>query len=168
MADFATHIDLLSGETDGLLEKIDALIDAASPALTFGRRAHLCIGFTFAIYGGKKSVDGVPTEKTNQTFDLSPYPSSTVYLYWKPDNTFELTDSEPADWPAPPEDGAEALYTLTTDGDGVTGWIDHRTGGGGAISKAAILAALGIDDWVVTSEDITITKGAKTIVLDLE
>lgn len=44
----------------------NGLLDAASPAMLFGRRAEGCAGLVFAVYGGAMVVDGVLTAIANQ------------------------------------------------------------------------------------------------------
>jgi hypothetical protein len=56
----------------------NALLDAASPAMLFGRRATTTTGLTWGYYGGYLSVSGTPTAIANGTVALTA--STTNYV----------------------------------------------------------------------------------------
>lgn len=153
MADSSTHLDVLTDEEiDGIVARIMELLDAASPAMTFGRHASLCVDFTFAVYGGKKFTgDVIPEMIANATFDLSPYPSTTVYIYNNADGTWTLSEASPEDSPSGAASTSELVYGVTTDADGITGWTDYRTrgsgsgGGSGSIDSVVTVTEVGDD-----------------------
>lgn len=142
MADSTTHLDTIAenqadkevtaNETDG----------AESPAATYGPHDSAAAGFNFAIYGGKVLIDGTPTSISNQTINLSSHPSTTIYVYLTSAGVVTVTTSIPTSWPGPLASSSTALYTITTDADGVTGWTDWRIG---ILTAAATLAALGAE-----------------------
>jgi len=78
MSSSATLLDLLSQSQAGKEVTANALFDAASPALLFGRRASSSAGLTWGYYGGAMVVDGVLTAVANGTINLSA--SATHYI----------------------------------------------------------------------------------------
>lgn len=139
MADSTTHLPVIDDLTEDIIDLINALFDAASPAMTFGRNAVLCVGLTFAIFGGKKdNGTQIPTVVANQTFDCTAFASSTAYLYVDEDGIGTLSASSPDDSPSPAA-GLTLVYTLVIGADTITSYTDHRTG---AASVQATLDAL--------------------------
>lgn len=161
MADSTTHLDVPTTFDNGVLETLNAILDALSPAATFGRHGSLCVGFTFAIFGGKHLSGGEPVPIANQTFDLTAFASDTVYLYAEADGTVLVTASIPADWPGPLADGATALYTIVVGVSTITSYTDHRAGGGG-ISASGILTAL---EAIYDGTNITLTMSDGKVLL---
>lgn len=140
MADSTTHLYDLDEDQGAIVERIEQEFDAASPAMTFGRNGKLCVGFTFAIFGGKKANGTqIPTVVANQQFNCSAFASSTAYLYVDADGIGTLTSTGPDDSPGPAV-GLELIYTLTVGAGSVTGWVDHRTGGSGSGAAAQLSA----------------------------
>ena len=56
----------------------NAMFDAASPAMLYGRRASTTTGLTWGYYGGYLSVSGTPTSIANGTIALTA--SNTNYI----------------------------------------------------------------------------------------
>jgi hypothetical protein len=56
----------------------NAMFDAASPAMLYGRRASTTTGLTWGYYGGYLSVSGTPTAIANGTIALTA--SNTNYI----------------------------------------------------------------------------------------
>lgn len=119
------QLDQINSSMNGIESRVNENFAATSPAGAFGRHGSLCVGFTFAIYGGTVDIAGAPTVVADQSFDVSAYPSTTVYIYIT-GSSFTVTDSIPGSWPGPLAGNAIALYTLTTGPSTVTGWTDWR------------------------------------------
>lgn len=143
MADSTTHLYDLDEDQGAIVERIEQEFDAASPAMTFGRNGKLCVGFTFAIFGGKKANGTqIPTPVANQSVDCTAFASTTAYLYVDADGIATLNAAGPEDSPGPPA-GLTLIYTLVIGADSITGYTDHRTGGsgGGAGAIDALITA---------------------------
>ena len=83
MADSTTHIDgIVQGQGSQDLTANEAF-DAASPAMTYARRASTTTGVVWGYYGGKVTINGVVTSISNGTLSLTA--SSTNYVEAHPD-----------------------------------------------------------------------------------
>lgn len=96
---------------------VNALVDASSPALIFGRRQSTCSGLTWGYYGGTIAVDGTRAQIANGTLALTA--SATNYIESTragvvSKNTSGFTAGM---WP---------LYSVTTGAATVTSYIDYR------------------------------------------
>lgn len=108
----------------------NALINAASPAIVYGRHDSACVGLTFAGYGGVVYIGDVPTEIANWSLNLTA--SSTCYIR-KLDSTGVVSFTlgigsplgPPTDWPAA-NGGYTPLFTAITGPSSVLSWIDWR------------------------------------------
>lgn len=69
MSDSTTQLDLIADAINGQTQA-NAMLDAASPAMLFGRRASTTGGLTWGYYGGDLILDGTPTLVANGTVDL--------------------------------------------------------------------------------------------------
>jgi hypothetical protein len=117
----------------------NALFDAASPAVLFGRRASTTTALTWGYYGGCFLVSGTPTQIANGSIALTA--SATNYL--------EATSAGTVTQNTTGFSGGTtiALYTVVTGTDSVTSYTDHRnmplkavsgaTGGTGAAGVGA-------------------------------
>lgn len=141
MSDSTTNLDLVVDQQATKDVAVDELISAAGPATTLGDHIPASVGFSFAVYGGKILIDGTPTSIANQVLDLTSHPSTTVYIYLTAAGSITVTTSIPTNWPGPLDDSATALYTVTTNGSGVTGWTDWRIG----IVQATALGGVYVD-----------------------
>lgn len=118
MADSTTNIDNVVTSSYGKEAQVNAVLDAASPATTYGRRASTTSGLTWGYYGGKASLAGVITAIANGTVVLSA--STTNYVEAHPDtgavskNTTGFTA------------GYLPLYTIVTGSASVTSYTDKR------------------------------------------
>lgn len=128
MASSTTLIDQIQTAQSQKEITLNALIAAASPALTYGRHASACSGLTFAGYGGTVLVGATPTEIANWSLTLTA--STTCYIR-KLDVTgaVSFTTSLPTDWPNA-YSGYTALFTVVTGASTVTSYIDHRVSTG--------------------------------------
>src|SRR5574337_49407 len=81
MANSTTHLDTISSSQSGKEVTANAVMDALSPAATFGRRASTSSGLTWGYFGGTVFVDGVPTQIANGTLTSLPPNKSSDTLY---------------------------------------------------------------------------------------
>ncbi len=118
MADSTTNTDPVTAVSYSKEVLVNALLDAASPATTYGRRASTTSGLTWGYYGGKVSLAGVITAIANGTVTLTA--STTNYVEAHPDtgavskNTTGFTA------------GYLPLYTIVTNASAVTSYTDQR------------------------------------------
>lgn len=71
MANSSTPLDLITASQSGKEVTANALFDAASNAMLFGRRASTTTGLTWGYYGGMLMVDGALTNINNGTRSLT-------------------------------------------------------------------------------------------------
>lgn len=142
---------------------------AARPAAAFGRIGRLCIGLQWAYYGGLYMVADTPTVVPGAVINLTD--NVTTYIRISDAGIVDATTSIPPGWPAR-YSIFTALHDVTTLSGAVTAWNEYRVSmvSNGALTLAAVLSVLGIDNWVITGSGpyaITITKGAYSTQLDL-
>ena len=119
MADSTTNLDPVVAVSYSKEVQLNALMDAASPATTYGRRLSTTTGLIWGYYGGKVALAGVVTTIANGTLTLTA--STTNYVQAHPDtgavsvNTSGFTA------------GYLPLYTIVTDASSVTSYTDQRT-----------------------------------------
>lgn len=119
MADSTTNLDPVAAVSYSKEVLFNALMDAASPATTYGRRLSTTTGLIWGYYGGKVALAGVVTTIANGTLTLTA--STTNYVQAHPDtgavsvNTSGFTA------------GYLPLYTIVTDASSVTSYTDQRT-----------------------------------------
>ncbi len=119
MADSTTNLDPVTAVSYSKEALFNALMDAASPATTYGRRASTTSGLTWGGYGGKVPLAGVITTIANWTISLTA--SANNYIEAHPDtgavskNTTSFTA------------GYLPLYTIVTGASSVTSYTDQRT-----------------------------------------
>lgn len=78
MSNSTTLLDTISQSQAQKEVTANALLDAASPAMLYGRRASTSTALTWGYYGGYLSVSGTPTAVSNGTIALTA--SATNYL----------------------------------------------------------------------------------------
>lgn len=117
MSGSSTNLDLLYAGQAGKEISVNALLDAASPATIFGRRASTCAGLTWGYYGGTMLVDGALTAIANGTLTLTA--SQTNYIQATRSG---VVSSNTTGFTA----GAIPLYTAITGASSVTSYTDHR------------------------------------------
>ena len=117
MSDSATLLDLVSASQASKEVTVNALADAASPAMIFGRRASTCVGLTWGYYGGRMLVDGVLTAIANGTLALSA--STTNYVEA---TRAGVVSKNTTGFTA----GQIPLYTIVTGASAVTSYTDER------------------------------------------
>ena len=117
MANSTSNLDLISAAQQGKEVTANALLDAASPATLFGRRAAGCIALTWAYYGGPMIVSGTPTRISNGSLSLAA--SSVIYVEA---TTAGVVSSNTIGWTS----GRSPLYKITTGAASVTSYEDWR------------------------------------------
>jgi hypothetical protein len=117
VSDFSTKLDLLGETQANKEERANALFDALSQALLFGRRDSTSAGLTWGYFGGRFNVRGTPTDIANGTVTLTA--SQTNYVEVNGQGTVSVNTSA---------FGADKipLYTVVTNTTGPTSWTDYR------------------------------------------
>ncbi|MBX9738074.1 MAG: hypothetical protein K2X32_14220 [Phycisphaerales bacterium] len=72
MAGSSTNLNLVTANTGGGSAQANALFDAASPGMLFGRNSVLSTALTWAWYGGAVLLAGAPTVLANGSVALTP------------------------------------------------------------------------------------------------
>ena len=117
MANSTTNLDLVTVGQAAKEVTVNALLDAASPATLFGRRAAGCVALTWAWYGGVVMSGGTPTRLTNGSISLPA--SSTLYLEATPAG---VVSTNTVGWTS----GQTPLYKIVTSASAVTSYEDWR------------------------------------------
>ena len=117
MANSSSNLDLLAQSQQGKEVTANALFDAASPGMLFGRRAAGCIALTWAYYGGPMIITGTPTRISNGSLSLAA--SSVIYVEA---TTTGVVSTNTTGWTA----GRSPLYKITTGAASVTSYEDWR------------------------------------------
>lgn len=117
MANKTTHLVLIQASQSAKEVTSNALDDAASPAMIFGRNATATFNTTWGYYGGRMLIDGVLTTIANGTIAVTA--SSTVYVEATRAGVVSMNTT--AFTP-----GSIPLYTLTTGISSITDYIDER------------------------------------------
>jgi hypothetical protein len=127
MADSTTNLDQIPESSSQKGAIANALFDAASSALVFGRRSSACAGLTWGYYGGVLPVAGVPTTIANGTLTLAA--SQTNYVEA---TTAGVVSSNTSAFTG----GRLQLYTVVTGASTVTSYTDKRYSGLGVSAGA--------------------------------
>lgn len=119
MAGSTSNLDLI--ETSQAQKEVtaNALFDAASSSLTFGRRASTCAALTWGYYGGAAMIAGVPTLVVNGSIALTA--SATNYVELRVADAVVVNNT--VDWTGA---GYTALYKVVTGAATVTTYEDYR------------------------------------------
>jgi hypothetical protein len=145
MSSSTTNLDLIAQSQSSKEITANALFDAGSPAVLFGRRASLCSGLNWFYYGGTMLVDGVLTAIANNAAPgLSLSASATNYIEATragvvSANTTGFTF------------GAIPLYTAVTGASSVTSYTDNRAW----VAPPHITSKVSV---AVTGADVTLTQ----------
>ncbi len=166
MSNSTTTIDQISVSQSQKEVTANALFDAFSPAVNFGRRASTCSGLTWGYYGATISVSGVPTQIANGTIALTN--AATNYLYATSAGTVTKVTSAPTGWPGPITSpaGAIALYEIVTAGSLVTSYTDYRlsassASGGFLVAGDIANTKIATITFVINGGGTVITTGIK-------
>lgn len=124
MANSTTHLPTISASQSSKEVTANALFDAASPAMLYGRNAVTTTGLTWGYLGGNLSVAGAPVAIANGTVTMT---ASTTNYVEANATTGAVTVNTTAF-----TSGAIQLYEIVTGTITVTSYTDKRTGGAGA------------------------------------
>ena len=117
MANSSTNLDLIAPGQAGKEITANALLDAASPATLFGRRAAGCVALTWAWYGGVMMISGTPARISNGSLSLTA--STMLYLEATASG---VVSTNTTGWTS----GSIPLYKITTGPASVTSYEDWR------------------------------------------
>lgn len=146
MSDSTTKLDLIATSQAQKEVTANALFDAASPAMLFGRRALTTAGLTWGYYGGSILAGGAPLAVANGTVTLTA--SATNYIEANPADGAVSHNTSGFTF------GRVPLYQVVTDPASVSSYTDVRNG---LIGFAAILGDGDKGDIVVSSGGLTWT-----------
>ena len=118
MSHSATLLDLVAQSQASKEVTVNAALDAASPAMIFGRRASTSAGLVWGFYGGTMLVDGALTAIANGTLTLAA--SQTNYVQATRSG---VVSSSTTGYSA----GQIPLYTVVAGASSVTSYTDHRS-----------------------------------------
>lgn len=118
MSNSTTLLDTISASQAGKEVTANAMFDAGSPAMIFGRRASTTTALTWGYYGGRMLVDGVLTAIANGTVALSA--STTNYVEA---TRAGVVSKNTTGFTA----GSIPLYTIVTGASTVTSYTDERS-----------------------------------------
>ena len=118
MSNSTTLLDVISASQAQKEVTANALLDAASPAMLYGRRASTTTGLTWGYYGGYLSVSGTPTAIANGTIALTA--SNTNYI------EAHATTGVVAKTTTSFTSGKIPLYVIVTGTATVTSYTDRR------------------------------------------
>lgn len=141
MSNSTTLLDLISASQASKEATANALSDAASPSMIFGRRASTTTALTWGYYGGRMLVDGVLTAITNGTVALTA--STTNYVEA---TRAGVVSKNTTGFTA----GSIPLYTIVTGTSTVTSYTDERSW----IDPSYLTHDVAI---TVTTADVTLT-----------
>lgn len=172
MADRTHDLDQIDTDTAEIEVTENELHAAGSPAKGFGLQLSAMTGLRVEMYAGVAlNTSGVPTKITSGLgHDCTD--DATSYCSLEPGTppTITYVTVSPSGWPGPLASGGVALYEFVAADGALTDWTDWRPAPVAGTSINTVLAALGIDSWVITGSGpyaITITKGAYSAQIDL-
>jgi hypothetical protein len=135
MANSTSNLDLVSVSQSNKEVTVNAALDAASPAMLYGRRAVTTAALTWGYYGGAVSVSGTPTQIANGTVALAA--SATNYV--EADPATGAVSVNQTGFTA----GRTPLYNVATGASTVTIYTDLRVlGGGGGVTSEDVSDAI--------------------------
>lgn len=121
MADSTTNLDTISSSQASKEVTANALFDAASPSMIYGRRASTTSGLTWGYYGGRCDISGTPTSVANGTVALTG--SNTNYVVANKATGAVSVSTATTNW----DDTAYwRLYLIVAGASSVTSYEDHR------------------------------------------
>lgn len=133
MSNSTTLLDTVPTSSANKEATVNALMDAASPATLWGRRASTSSGLTWGYYGGTFNYQGTLNAIANGTLTLTA--SATNYVYAAA--TTGAVSFNTTGFPA----GSVALYTVVTGASSVTSYTDQRSYQPSATGGAAYIPA---------------------------
>ncbi len=145
MSNSSTNLDLIAVAQAQKETTANALFDAASPAMLYGRRAQTSGGLVWGYYGGTAAVAGVPTQIANGTITLTA--SATNYV--EADPATGAVSANTTGFTA----GRIRLHSVVTGASTVTSYADLRTVGGGVTSVTASNGVRTVTGSAITATD---------------
>lgn len=119
MSSSDTQLDLISASASQKEVTANNLFDAASPAMTLGRRASTSSGLSWGYFGGSVSIAGIITIVPNGLLNLTA--SATNYVEM---STAGVTSGNTTGFTS----GSMRLYTVNAGAASVDSYTDWRTG----------------------------------------
>ena len=144
MSNSTTLLDLIAQSQSSKEVTANAMFDASSPAMLFGRRASLCSGLNWFYYGGVMVVDGVLTAISNNAAALVLSASATNYVEA---TRAGVVSKNTTGFTA----GSIPLYTVVTGSSTVTSYTDNRAW----VQPQAMTSSASV---AVTTADVTLTQ----------
>jgi hypothetical protein len=128
MSDSTQNLDQLATGQANLPLRINELLDAASPATLYGRRAAATTGLTWGYYGGRWGGFAI----ANNSLVLPD--NATSYISVKRSDGVISASTATTNWA---DVGAYArAYKVTTAGGVITAYEDHRAGAAGVLTAS--------------------------------
>jgi hypothetical protein len=125
MAGSSTNLDTISSSQAGKEITANALFDAGSPAMTFGRRASTTTGLTWGYYGGRyRKDDNTFILVANGTLLLDA--STTNYV--EVEKSTGVVSSNTTAFTVDSNNGYCPLYEIVTGSATITSYLDYRVG----------------------------------------
>lgn len=119
MSNSTTTLDLIAASQSQKEVTANAMFDAASPAMLYGRRASTTAGLTWGFYGGCITAAGAPVDVANGTVTLTA--SATNYV--EADATTGAVSANTSAFTA----GKIPLYEIVVGASTVTSYLDKRS-----------------------------------------
>ena len=158
MSNSTTLLDTIASNQAAKEVVANALFDAASPGMIWGRHASACSGLTWGYYGGRYGSNNV----ANGTVTLTASATNTVYA----DNSTGAVSVNTTGLPS----GKIPLYTVVTGTTTVTSYTDLRSyapqsqaGGGGSGTVTSV--SLTLPSFMSVSGSPVTTSGTFTVTL---
>lgn len=136
MSNSTTLLDTIAANQANKEVVVNALLDAASPGMLWGRHASACSGLTWGFYGGAYAVGSTVNAIANGTVTLTA--STTNYVY--ANATTGAVSVNTTGFPA----GSIPLYAITTGTTTVTSYTDERSYQPSATANAAGVTSVGL------------------------
>lgn len=130
MSNSQTLLDQISSNQAYKEVVVNALLDAASPAMLWGRHASACNGLVWGYTGGNYQTGSVANAIANGSLTLTA--SATNYIYASSSNGAVSVNA--TGFPA----GQIPLYTVVTGATTVTNYTDQRSYAPSAITGAGV------------------------------
>lgn len=141
MSNSTTLLDTIATNQSNKEAVANALFDAASPGMLWGRHASACSGLTWGYYGGYFGTNAI----ANGTLTLTASATNNVYA----DGTTGAVSVTTGAFPT----GAVRLYQIVTGTTTVTSYTDMRSGGGGGGGSGGSSTLSGLND-------VSVSEGA--------
>lgn len=136
MSNSTTLLDTIATNQSNKEAVVNALLDAASPAMLWGRHASACSGLTWGYYGGTYYLSGTANAIANGTVTLTA--STTNYVY--ADATTGAVSVNTTGFPA----GCIPLYQIVTGTTTVTSYTDERCYRPSAIASSGTVTSVAV------------------------